>query len=293
MSTSQSFSIFYRSKETENHTIDAESLGQSLISFAKALKMADIAINGPNSELEIDVKAHKPGSFGVEFEIVHLLENAKDILQYLGIVTTSGTITGGSLIALLKKVNGRKITGTVRKQGADSIIQLDDGSEIKCDATLEELATNPEFRKHYEDVFYNPVKNDPTATVCIEDAESKVVENLELKTLESFKKIDGRSVETKTEEFVKNIRFTQVNFDSGAKGWRAELPNHENDVAVKLADESFFSTIDKSETSLVKGSLFEVKLEVKTFFKVNQSPTYRYTILKVIRHRTSKEQKLI
>ncbi|WP_440053354.1 hypothetical protein ACSLBF_10435 [Pseudoalteromonas sp. T1lg65] len=293
MSTSQNFSIFYQSKETEEHIIDAESLGQSLISFSKALKMADRAINGPDSELDIDVKAHKPGSFGVEYEITHLLESARDVLQYLGIASSTGAITGGSLIALLKKIEGRKIKGTVRKQGKDSIIELDDGEKIECDSTLEELATNPEFRQHYEDVFYNPVKNDPNGSISIKNAASEVVEKLELSTLESFKKIDSRSVDSKTEEVTKNIRFTQVNFDSGSKGWRAELPNHDSDVAVKIADEAFLTKVDKSETSLVKGSLFEVKLEIKTFFKVNQSPTYRYTILEVIRHRTSKENKLI
>lgn len=293
MSKTQNFSIFYESKETEHNTIDAESLGQSLVSFSKAIKQADRMINGPESTIDIDVKAHKPGSFGVEFELTQILESARDVLQYLGIAATSGAIAGGGLMALLKKIGNRKVIGSVKNQDGKSIIELDDGEDLECDSVLEELATNPTFRQHYEDVFYNPVKHDESAVIYIKSEDGREIEKMELTELESFKKIDGRSIDSKTDNKTKNIRFTQVNFDSGTKGWRAELPNQDKDVAVKVTDTSFLNKVDKSETALVKGSLFEVELEIKTFFKVNQSPTYRYTITKVLKHRTSKDKKLL
>lgn len=293
MTTLNNFSIYYDTKSTDNHTIDAEELGNSIVSFAKSIKQADRLINGPDSNITIDVKAHKPGSFGVEFEVIQVLENAKNVLEYLGVASAAGAITGGSLIALIKNIGSRKVTGTLKKTDGKSVIQLNDGEEIECDSTLEELATNPVFRQHYENVFFNPVKHDDAAVISIQDNDGSEIEKIELSEVESFKKIDSRSIDSATEQVIKNIRFTQINFDSGSKGWRAEVPGVEKDVAVKVADEAFLSGVDKSETALVKGSLFEVKLEVKTFYKINKSPTYKYTILKVMRHRTSADKKLV
>ncbi|MAD90274.1 MAG: hypothetical protein CMK64_11260 [Pseudoalteromonas sp.] len=293
MMSPNNFSIYYRSKSTENHTIDAEELGHSIVSFAKAIKQANRLINGPESDISIDVRAHKPGSFGVEFEVIQLLENARNVLEYLGVASATGAITGGSLIALIKKIGSRKIAATIKKTSGKSIIELDDGEEIECDTSLEELATNPEFRQHYENVFFNPVKDDDAAVISIKDLNGSEIEKVELSEVESFKKIDSRSINSKTEQSIKNIRFTQVNFDSGSRGWRAEVPGVDKDVAIKVADEAFLSAVDKSETALVKGSLFEVKLATKIFYKINQSPTYKYTILQVMRHRTNKDNKLV
>ncbi|WP_024607148.1 hypothetical protein [Pseudoalteromonas sp. TAB23] len=293
MSKSKNFSIFYDSDETKDHTIDAEVLGQSLISFSKAVKKADRVINGSDSTLEIDVKAHKEGSFGVTYEITQLLQSSLNVIEYIGITAATSAVVGGSVMALINNIAGRKMKGVVREGDDKSVIELDDGTKIECDRRLEELVTDQDFRKNYEDVFYTPIKNDPTAKVILKDSELKPLEVINQTQSENFKSIGTKSVETKEENVVTNIRFTQVNFDSGNKGWRAELPKLDSDVAVKIEDSKFLNSVDNSQQSMVKGSLFEVKLRIKTFFKINNSPSYKYTILEVIRHRTSSDKKLI
>lgn len=292
MSKSKNFSIFYDSDETKDHTIDAEVLGQSLISFSKALKKADRIINGPDSTLEIDVKAHKEGSFGVTYEITQLLTNARDIVEFVGIAYAGKKIIGGSVMALIDSIGGRKIVGVVRKTGEKSEIELKDGTKIKCNREIEELVTDPGFREDYENVFFNPIKDDVTASVIIKDKTLKPITIITQSDASKYKAIASKTLETKVDEVVKNIRFTQINFDSGTKGWRAELPNIDKDVAIQIEDNKFLNSIDASEQPMVKGSLYEVKLLIKTFYKINSSPTYKYTIIKVLKNRTHNGLKL-
>ena len=128
MSKSKNFSIFYDSDETKDHTIDAEVLGQSLISFSKAVKKADRVINGSDSTLEIDVKAHKEGSFGVTYEITQLLQSSLNVIEYIGITAATSAVVGGSVMALINNIAGRKMKGVVREGDDKSVIELDDGT---------------------------------------------------------------------------------------------------------------------------------------------------------------------
>ena len=87
--TKQVFKISYDTDETIDHTIDAEHLGQAIISTAKALKNADKIINGESSELELDVQAHSEGSFVVEF-VTFINSVGINPLTVLGFVTGNG-----------------------------------------------------------------------------------------------------------------------------------------------------------------------------------------------------------
>ena len=52
------FQISYDTLETANHTIDAEKLGEAIVSMSKVLKNANKVINGEESELSLEVEAH-------------------------------------------------------------------------------------------------------------------------------------------------------------------------------------------------------------------------------------------
>jgi hypothetical protein len=291
--SSEQFSIYYRSKSTEKHSIDAEVLGQSLVSLSKAIKDADKLVNGEKSELQINVKAHKAGSFGIDYEVIQHLNNAKDILQMIGITGAVGAVASGTVMGIIKTISNSKMTGVVKKVNNKSVITLDTGEIVECDSDIETLVTSPDFRQKFEDVFFTPIKSDDTASIAILDEKEEVLHEIKSTESVSYKKIDSKSVDSKEVEEEKHIRFTQVNFDSGAKGWRMELHGLENDVGVKVVDEAFLKRISESQQSLVKGSLFKVTLKTKTNFSINKPPRYTYTILNVIRHLASDENNLL
>ncbi|USD30924.1 hypothetical protein J8Z24_18360 [Pseudoalteromonas sp. SCSIO 43201] len=291
--SSKSFSISYDAESTKKHSINAEHLGESLINLSRAIKKADKALNGEESSVEVKVKAHKKSSFEVSYEVIQLLREAKDVLQILGIGGAAGAFVSGTVMELIKKYGSKKMVSVNKQHKGKSIISFDDGTKVECEREVETLLTDPEFRKNFEEVFYSPVQTQKDAKIHIKNESGDVIETITREDSESFKRINTRAVESKEETKVTHIRFVQVNFESGTKGWKMTLKDNDAPVPVKINDNRFINKIERSEQALVKNALFEVKLKVKINYNVGSSPRYTYTIEEVLKHIAAKENKLL
>lgn len=289
------FTFSYDLPSTLGHTIDAKTLGKNLIDVVELIEQGDKLLNGETSTVQVNVKAHKEGSFQVEF-VAFLQSGGIDVLKTLGIGVTSFAALSGSVMGVLKILRGRKIQATISKKESDGkiqeFIQLDDGEEIQCPSDVRKLLMSHQIRTKIGDVFEKPAQGEEGAKIKIVSNDSPqgtiVIEGEDLK---SFKAPPKRLYEeiTVTPKTV-NLVFVQINNNTGRSGWRVKLMDEE--FAVKMEDEGFMARMNSKTDFPVKDELFEVVLET-TKRIYDEKTTFSYKITEVKRHRTSADKKII
>ena len=80
-----SFSLFYDTQETQEHSMAAADLATGLQGLCEAITQADKLLNGEESQVEIKVNVPKDGSYGMPIEVLSYLEDSKNILEIIGL----------------------------------------------------------------------------------------------------------------------------------------------------------------------------------------------------------------
>lgn len=291
MNNKNVFSLFYDTVSTDDHTIDASVLGKSLISISESIEFADKFINGEDSEVKIKVVASHEGSFGVEFEVVQILQTAKDILKIIGITAGAGAASAGTVLGIIEALKSRKVVATIDNDQGNSTIELDDGSFVECTSEVKKLVTNSVFRSKIEPAFVNPLTSEPGSKIKFVDQNQNVLQEIESERLTHFKKTSKQTIVEETfEDKEVELRFTQVNFES-KNGWRVDYLNE--NLGVRMNDEGFLARISERKENFVKGDLFKVILRKSTKIESGKTPSEKLSIEKVVRHRVNKERKIL
>lgn len=289
----QKFTISYDLPETADHTIDAVTLGKSLISMAELIKESDKILNGEHSEVRVDVKAHKEGSFEVEYVVAWLQGGGIDVLKTIGITAASTTAAGATLFGILKHLRSRKIQTSLIQSTTNSrmsaLLTLEDGTQVECDPKVRELLNSHSVRSKLATVIEQPAKNATSAKIKVfsGDEETVVIEQEDVPAFQAPVKRLFQEVEVGNR--AANVTFIQVN-NSSRNGWRARIRDEE--FAVKMDDEGFMERMNAKQDFPVKDEMFEVNLE--TTKKIYDGKTsYSYRITEVKRHRTTEDKKII
>ncbi|SFD54954.1 hypothetical protein [Pseudoalteromonas denitrificans] len=271
------FTISYKVPETEDHSIDAELLGHSLISLKQAIVIADKKINGDESQVNVRVKANPPGSFGVEYSVLQLLDGAIDVVKYLGLTTA---VTSASIIAILRHINSRPIEATINlDDDKNSTIVLADGEEITCPNLMKDLISNKDFRDKFQGALYSPVSTAKNPIIELKNENGETIETFKKEDINSFKKLPRNSLtETKENKKTVHIRLIQINFDKPG-GWKAEYLN--DLITVKMDDAIFINQVNENKQNFTKGDLFEVDLNKIEKLENGNLATIRYVVTKV------------
>ncbi|WP_330959032.1 hypothetical protein [Photobacterium sp. 53610] len=278
----KSFSISYDMDETGNHSIDAEVLGTSLVSLAKAIRYSDQVLNGESSQVKVEVKAHREGSFTVDL-VTWYQSGGSDVLNALGFTTLGFSAAAGTAFGIIKQIKSQKIVARVTKGGKAELI-LDNDEKVECTKEIADLVSNKTIRQELAKVMSDPIANKAGAKFVIKGENDQVLDSLESEDALSFRSLPKSTLE-ETDETTEQvtITFSQVNFD-GPTGWRCDLPNGDN-VSVRMRHEAFRNRINQGYETFAKGEPYIVKLMVKVSTKPNQSPTTRYYIEEVIRQK--------
>lgn len=292
--TEYAFTLSYDGELTKDHTMSAELLGQSLISMASLITQADKILNGEEAQPKVDVKAHKAGSFEVEF-VAWLSAGGIDVLRALGITAMSATAFGSSLLAILKRLKNRKIATVVINQDdpSQSYIQLEDNEQVSCTPEIAKLVQSHVVRTEVDNVFRKPILKDPTAVVKLggsldgEEVQQAITHaDATLLQAPPKKSLQEETIGTET----KNVFFVQINLES-SRGWKAKIQENK-EFSVKMDDASFIERVNLKKDFPVKGELFEVELET-TVRRVDSKETTSYRIIEVKKHRTTDRDKKI
>lgn len=293
MEKSTSFKVFYdaNDKELSKHTIDAETLGKSILSMTALINKADDLLNDGSKSVKVLVKAPiQKGSVGIAYTVVQLLPHAVDVLQTIGIVGTVGAAAHASALSLIRQLGSKKVMSVTKKVGTDkTILELEDG-EIECPSAVAALVTEPTIRDALISVVQAPLEGKDAPVFKIVDADDKILVKLEGEQTEEIKPLPRGTLLTKTvEEKEVNVKFTQVNFHS-EKGWRMDYNQGEHSVL--LTDYEFLAKVRLAEGTITSEDMFSVLLET-TQTTSARGKTEKYVIKKVLRHRVMQGKKLI
>lgn len=287
------FKISYDIDETADHTIDAELLGESIISTARLIKNTNKLLNGEDAVVEIDVKAPAEGSLVVEF-VTYLNSVGINPLTTLGFV--AGTVpTAATVLGALQQLRSRKIklVEEVEDDETDAVkLTLRDNSVITLPPEVAKVALNKDARQNLEKIFNDPIQGAQTGQVIIKNADDESVVNIPVNQVEYYKK-PSRTLVDEVEEIEeeKEVRFVKVNFD-GVNGWQIKLADGSL-ASIRMSDEAFIERINQNRQAFSKDALFSVTLKTIVTRKHGTNPSYKREITRVRRHRASEENRII
>ncbi|EIG26723.1 hypothetical protein [Haemophilus paraphrohaemolyticus] len=272
-----SFELVYDGGKTEDHVIDADVLGRSLMAFSAMVKEANELLNGPNSEISIEVKAYKEGSFETWFAIAQM-GGQLNVAEVLGLAT-GGAVTGG-LIAVVNKLKGRKVTDVIIDERTQSL--KIDGETIESTKEINTLLQSNPIRKDLSKIFHQPISRDVKAKLYTGNKQQELLE-VGFEQVNYFRDQQVTKTITTIEPDKQYIRIATINFASSQSGWKVILPNEETPVAVKINDEKFWKQVKENTARFSSDDLFYVELEIKTVDNgIEQKKTY--AIKQVIEH---------
>lgn len=280
------FQISYDTEKTADHTIDAEKLGEAIISMSQALKNANKVINGDESSLELEVKAHSEGSFVVEFVTYLSLAgvNPLSILGFMGVTGTAVTVLGA-----LKQLKSRKIIFVEPSDEGVSIVKLDDETELNLPSAVADLIASKKFRDNIDTIVKSPIEGLPDAKFLVKDEKGDDVFTVTEEESSDYKTIAQSVIEEISEETErKEVYFTKVNFE-GTTGWQVRLPD-DSLVAVTMKDDIFVERVNKKNQKFSKTALFSVDLKTIKKHRYGTSPSYKREIVEVVRQRGEKDE---
>lgn len=276
----QIFKLSYDMEETANHTIDAETLGHSILSMSSAMKSANKLLNGENSELQVQVRAHQEGSFMVEF-VTWLNNGGVDVLPVLGISGAIGVGGANTVFGAMEELKGRKIVGSVRRNNK-VILKTKDGEDHELEPDVAKILLDKDVRKDIETVFNTPIENKDNAKLIIKNENGDELKVVASEDAVSFKKLPQKTLEQVEEETKQmTIHFSQVNFEA-ATGWKFKLPNGEIE-SVRMNHEAFIHRINQGYEEFSKTKPCLVMMKTVKTTKPDGSVNTRYTIEEVIR----------
>lgn len=290
---SKKFTIFYDAKKSElsQHKIDAYTLGTSILELSKMIYEADRVINSSQKSIDLLVTAPiKKGSVAIEFVANFLNSGGLDVLKYLGLTAASSSILGGSAITVAQKIRERRVLSINTNSDSNiATIKLDDET-IECEQTVAELVTNPKIRKAMNDVISQPLlnKENPIFRVEVDNVETLRLTNENILNIRPLNKNSFNSQEL-IQTITTNVKLTQINFKS-KNGWKMVYEDEEKNVTIE--DESFLERINHNALAFKEGDMFKVELYIVEKNTANSKRTH-YIIKRVLRHRASKERKLV
>ncbi|OWO87203.1 hypothetical protein B5C26_00020 [Photorhabdus luminescens] len=276
-----------------NHQIDARLLGTSMVSLCDLIEQSNKIINGESSEIHIDVRAHKEGSFELLLSIAQDMSNV-DVLDVIGLTKTAATgATIGSLFGVIKWLKGRKVADSEYDADTDTYSLITkDNEKIECTETVKKLISSDIVMRGVNDIVYAPLTDDEISSVTFikDDLPLEIIEKTE-KNVFQLSRSPIKS-EKDSETHTSEVHITSVNFTKKT-GWKMMLHNGE-EVSISMNDAAFIERINLNKASFSKDDLFQVKYtktQTKTDGVLVGNP--RYSIEQVMRHRAANDRKIV
>lgn len=276
-----SFSLFYDTQETQEHSMAAADLATGLQGLCEAITQADKLLNGEESQVEIKVNVPKDGSYGMPIEVLSYLEDSKNILEIIGFVA-AGSAPAGCIFGVLEFLKGRKIDAVVEDGEETTIKTKFRGKEDEITVTNDyaKLVLNKDFRDSLHKAVVAPVRNDTNAKVHVKSFDGNtVIHSIDETEFSSYRKIPRKLGEEEPTEEVVHIRFVNINFDR-ATGWEIEHVQQRKTVTIK--DDAFLRRVRADENKFAKGDMYKVKLKTIETRHIDASTKVKYEITEVI-----------
>lgn len=286
----ENFYVMYDGPALVNSEMDAKLLAPALLALSEAIEEANVVFNGKQANAQLKVNASfKSGCFGIELSMLvsfwnrtkHIFSevsfaDAKNILEWIGLIKDTGGLIGISVFSLIKWVNSRKITKIepTYKSGICKIYIGDDFQEVE--EKVMELYRNIKFRKAVIGIL-NPLKhkgiNEFVVTNNLQSEKFTVITKKEIKNFEIEEEQDCLSDNI----YETNLQIVGLYFEENNK-WKFSDGN--GVFSATILDEDFISDIDARVLSFSKGDIISAKVRQMQTIKDGKIKS-EYQLLKV------------
>lgn len=279
------FSISYDAQDNNlsEHRMDAVLLADAIKNVAQAINRADEILNGENRNIRTYVTAPaKEGSLEVEF-IAQLInpELAKNILQALGIMASSGAIVGGVLKAL-REISGKEIIAvhTSDEHPNSAKLELSDGTTMELPKDEALLTASPAIRAHIKQIVSTPLYHRDKPVFKILNGADELELKFNESDIKAIKEVKTKSLPPKIDKMTVTASFSQVNFE-GNTGWKIQFDEN-TIVTAPLLDDAFLTQVAANQQSFKKEDMYKMVLEVTTYTNDLGKESKKYKILQVL-----------
>ena len=267
--SSSEFIVGYDGQGLSDNTIRVRDLAPALLAMDDLFQRANLVLNANTTTASLDIQAHRPGSFEIEFVLGVIplsaavlggayLTSAVNVLRLLFGSSTPGLFT------LIKVLRGRSPTAT-GNSGDNLIVQADrvllegigeaENLRIVVPPSVFQLFQDPDIRKAAFNVL-SPLQQDGIDEMVVREGDDE----LEKVTEDDVPSFVVPSPEGLLGESI-NRQFLVVDttrLSKRSRQWRFYDGNKINSYTMR--DERFIDSIMKREIGFLAGDIFECEV---------------------------------
>jgi hypothetical protein len=288
MFTNTQLTVVYDGEALTSHSMDVRELAPALLSLGKLFDESNRVLNGENTQIKLQVKAHEAGSFEILLELSQSLGNQISGFLTGDLITSALNLkelilgTAG-LIYLIKKLKGGKPLSI--KDLKNGMVRIEiEGETFEAPLKLLRLYQDIAIRKTVEEVL-KPLKNPGIDSFKIKQ-NKKVIELVNKSDLGYYTlpEIDDEKITENEHEASYSI--VSLAFKEDNK-WR--LHDGNNTISVSVKDEDFLNRVESNEISFTKGDILVCKIKMVQF-RTNTGLKTEYELLEVKEHKQAARQ---
>jgi len=260
------FSISYDGPALADHKMNVRDLAPALLAVGELFDAANQVLNGDASQVAVHVRAHEPGCFTIDLEVVqHLIQRGIALLTgdgFTAALNLKELIVGGGvaafgLIALIKRLKG-KAPDRIAKI-APGLVRITIGDDtFDVPLKLLRLYQDLTVRHAAERVVKQPLEKDGIDVVRF-ISNGAVVESVEKEDAENFTEPDVEEKTLLEDQRRAAYSIVSLAFKEDNK-WR--LHDGSNQINVFIRDEDFLRRVDQNLESFSKGDVLICEVSV-------------------------------
>lgn len=272
----------------DSHTMRVQELAPAMLALNGLIQEVNTIANNNTSNVQLYVKAFKPGSFGIElFLDTSLLSQLVDFFSgdYVTAFANVRTLVECLFeILLLKKwLGGRKPDHT--KELEDNKVEIIlDGKKLTVEAkTFNAYFNNPEISEYVNKVV------SPLGSTGIDQVELSSANNVFRLTKAEYKSfVSSPDSQEFSENLLRNI-VLQVKspYFVENKKWKVQMGNQL--IHVSIADPEFMNKVLSAEEAFTTGDVLVADVALTQTIEQNKVSNH-YKVVKVIEHKKRPQQ---
>lgn len=284
------FSVRYDGPALADHMMDVRDLAPTLLAVGELFDAANAALNGDLTAIRVNVRAHEPGCFTIDLDVVQSwLRQGVALLSGENVTAAVNLkelllIPSVGLIWLLRRTRGRK-PDRVERLSSDTV-RLTFGTEtFDVPLKLLRLYQDIAVRGAVERVVQQPLSREGYQSVEFAEQGTLLVR---VEKEEAFAFIAPHLEDTLIVDDVRRAAFSIISlaFKEDNK-WR--LHDGQNPISATIADTDFLRRVDENLISFAKGDILVCEVRTK------QSQTAKglhteHVVERVIEHRPAPRQ---
>lgn len=258
MATTASFDMVFDGPALADGNIEARHLGNSMLAIGSLFTQVNRLANGDTATVKVNVAALSPGSFVVDFTVVHDVTIAMDLTldaeQLKTLIFGTSGVAGGvpGLLWFLRILRGRR----------HRVVE-EDGDLIKVEVERENYTVRAELHRVANSGMVREIVRDLVAPLTAEGVErlvfrenGRVVEEIGSDDVVAFKP-EGDEAILSDFTATKHFQIEDLSFKEG-KLWR--LSDGASVLRVRILDDDFLGRVDNNEIAFAKGDRLVVEL---------------------------------